>query len=197
MTTPRRLSRRRGMTLVEGMISTGVLIIGMIGAFQGIIFASQQNAVAARLSRGTAMATQIRHSLERHSRNKMVQPTGLFGDPGKCVAPSATHLALTDGASGVGVPGTCVVDLDVIDTSMGPDKVVGKYDLAEDYNGGRGFYKRLLVYVPGPPVAVTVPPLPRNPDVVTVVVVVRAEFLRNYVIKQHVAFYETGAGTEL
>ena len=41
----RRRSRAigRGTTLIEALISTSVLIVGIVGAFQGIVFASQQN----------------------------------------------------------------------------------------------------------------------------------------------------------
>ena len=38
---------RRGMSLIEGMMAMAVLVIGILGALQGILFASQQNAVAA------------------------------------------------------------------------------------------------------------------------------------------------------
>ncbi len=142
---------RRGMSLIEGMVSMGVLVVGILGAMQGIMFASQQNSVAARLARASSMGAQVRQGLQQQGRAKLASGTGLFGNAATCL-PTASATALlpfTDGVAGTGIAGTCVVDLDAFDaTAAASDKIVTTYDSASDYNGGAGLYRRILVYSP-------------------------------------------------
>jgi hypothetical protein len=191
--THSRPLRRRGTTLIEGLISTTVLIIGIVGAFQGILQASTQNTVASRIARATAMATQARISLERQTLARLTAGTGVLGN-GACVAPTAAHVALTDQLAGMAEV-TCVVDLDIADadpTLTPNNKIFAKYDFANDYTNGS--FRRLLVYMRA---AVPADPsLPRNPDVVAVVVSVK-EGGRRVFVKQFASFFNANTGVEL
>lgn len=148
---PQLKLKRNGMSLIEGMISMAVLVIGILGALQGILFASQQNSMAARLARATSMGAQVRQGLEAQSRAKLASPTGIFGDGSKClpVASATALLPYTDGVHATGIAGTCIVDLDAVDSAAASaDKIVTTYDLTGDYNAGNGMYRRVLVYSP-------------------------------------------------
>jgi len=143
----RTKNSRRGMSLVEGMISMAVLVIGILGALQGILFASQQNAVAGRLARTTSMGAQIRLGLEAQGRAKLV--AGPLANVAVCVPFPATPalVALTDG---VAVAGSCIIDVDAYDSAAAPiDRLVGKYDFAADYKAGNGQFRRVAVSLPG------------------------------------------------
>ena len=62
--TNARLSRSdRGVTLVEGMAASAVLLIGLIGVIQGIGVASLQNSLANRMTRGAAISHQTGQGL--------------------------------------------------------------------------------------------------------------------------------------
>ncbi|MBS1153639.1 MAG: putative prepilin-type protein [Myxococcaceae bacterium] len=147
-----RTKSRRGMSLVEGMISMAILVIGILGALQGILFASQQNSVAGRLARATSMAAQIRLGLEAQGRTKLLLPAGPIGNSAICIpvgSASATLKALTDGLDGSLVVGACIVDVDAFDNGAAQiDKLVGSYDFPYDYAGGNGPFRRVLVYLP-------------------------------------------------
>ncbi len=143
--------KRNGMSLIEGMISMAVLVIGILGALQGILFASQQNSVAARLARASSMGAQVRQGLEAQGRAKLASATGIFGDSSTClpIASATALLPFTDGVHATGIAGTCIVDLDAFDSSAAAaDKIVTTYDLTGDYNSGNGLYRRMLVYSP-------------------------------------------------
>ena len=141
-------SMRRGMSLVEGMISMGVLVIGILGALQGILFASQQNAVASKLARATSMAAQIRLGIESQGRVKL--KAGMLTSSCTAVGSvSATIAGLLDGMAASTVTGACVVDVDAWDNAAATiDKLVGNYNFAQDFKGNAGPFRRLIVYLP-------------------------------------------------
>ncbi len=178
----------RGMSLIEGMISMGVLVIGILGALQGILFASQQNAVASRLARGTSMAAQIRLGLESQGRAKLKLPGGAIGSSSNCIpfASASTPLkALTDGLA---VSGSCILDVDAFDkTAPAIDRLVGNYNFAEDFHGALGNFRRVVVY------------LPNVSTDAFAVIVSTSDTGRRVFVKQFVALYDssptTGNGT--
>ena len=126
----------------------GVLVIGILGALQGILFASQQNAVATRLARATSMAAQIRLGIEAQGRTKL--KAGMLTS--SCVAVGAATAAiqaLTDGLSGTAVAGACIVDVDAWDGAAAQiDKLVAGYDFPNDFKGDSGPFRRIVIYLP-------------------------------------------------
>lgn len=71
MVASRRFKHQRGVTLLEGMMASLVLLLGLVGVLQGVIFASRQNATANKIVRAGAIATRIRAAL-------MVQGPAIF-----------------------------------------------------------------------------------------------------------------------
>lgn len=175
------------MSLIEGMISMAVLVIGILGALQGILYASQQNAVAARLARATSMAAQIRMGIESQGRAKLKLGSGAIGNSAICI-PVGTDAALDALTDGLAVAGSCTVDVDVFDAGAAQiDKLVGNYNFGEDYSGGGAQFRRVVVYLPN-----------TSADAFAVVVSTR-ETGRRIFVKQFVALYDssptTGNGT--
>jgi type II secretory pathway pseudopilin PulG len=178
----------RGMSLIEGMISMGVLVIGILGALQGILFASQQNAVASRLARGTSMAAQIRLGLESQGRTKLLLPAGAIGNGARCIPFASATAALKALTDGLAVAGSCILDVDAFDqTAASIDKLVGAYNFAEDFHGAVGNFRRVVVYLPN-----------ASTDAFAVVVST-SDTGRRVFVKQFVALYDssptTGNGT--
>lgn len=60
--SPRRTDR--GATLLEAMIAAAILVLGLAGALSGIMVASRQNAMASKMSRSSAYASQIRELMQ-------------------------------------------------------------------------------------------------------------------------------------
>src|SRR5690242_2118489 len=114
--SPRHPRLPRGMSLIEGMISMAVLAIGILGAFQGILFASQQNSVASRLARASSMAAQVLQGLEQQGF-AAVQNIATSASCVSAATAPATLTALTDGIQNTGIPGTCIIDLDLFETT--------------------------------------------------------------------------------
>jgi type II secretory pathway pseudopilin PulG len=80
----------RGVTLLEGLISTVILLTGMIGVLQGVAVASQQNAIANRHLRATIIAHELMTAIEQQGRARLLASgSGLFVSP-QC----GTHASL-------------------------------------------------------------------------------------------------------
>ncbi len=181
LTASSRRGAQRGATLIEGMAAAAVLAFGVSGVFGGLIFASQQNAVAIRLSQATAIAAQVRSGLQIQGRNRIFGDEGLLTH-GRCSS-SADTLELAGGLSAL--PNACVVDLDAYESAAADPllKVVPGY-----WEDNEKYYRRVLVWTPDTAV-----------DSVAVVVSFPNAGQRRYV-KQFVALYnpaENGAGVEL
>jgi Tfp pilus assembly protein PilV len=184
---------RRGMSLIEGMISMAILVVGILGALQGILYASQQNGVAARLARATSMAAQIRFGIEAQGRTKLLAASGPIGSSTTCIAAGAgttqAFKDLTDGLWNTTLAGACIVDVDLWDSTTAAtanDRLVPNYNfttLAGDYNPGAsttgGPFRRMLVYLPNP-----------SADVI-VVVVSTPEVGRRVFVRQTVGLYDS------
>ncbi len=67
---------RRGVTLIEGMVATVILLVGMVGVFQGMIVASLQNASANRRTRAAAIAAETTAALEQLGRANVINAGG-------------------------------------------------------------------------------------------------------------------------
>lgn len=176
-----RRARARGATLIEGMAAAAILAMGISGVFGGLIFASQQNAAANRLSKASAIASQVRSGLQLQGRSRLFAGAGPLSSA-RC-AGAAETLELAGGLSNL--PDACVVDLDAYETATGDPllRVVPGYSQEE-----REDYRRVLVWTPAQAI-----------DSVAVVVSFRNAGQRRYV-KQFVALYnpaENGAGVEL
>lgn len=112
---------QRGMTIIEGVVSAVVLLIGMLGVMRGVVVASQQNTIANHMTRAGAITNQIRVALENQGRDRFVDPNnGLFAnanciDPGDPdVGPLAGGLERAELAEDTTERWTrlCIVDLD-------------------------------------------------------------------------------------
>ena len=60
-----RTRSRRGVTLIEGMIATVILLVGMVGVFQGMLVASVQNSMANRRTKATGVASELLGAMDR------------------------------------------------------------------------------------------------------------------------------------
>lgn len=118
---------RRGVTLIEGLISTVILLVGMVGVLQGLAIASVQNSMANRHTRASTIAQQLAAAIEQQGRYRLLSatPSGLFHST-QCVSAPTTASApfigdlvasppsFTATAPGLGwaAVSTCYVDLD-------------------------------------------------------------------------------------
>lgn len=114
---PPSRSPARGVTLLEGLIASVVLLTGMVGVLQGVLIASQQNSMASRHTRAAVIARELLAGLERQGRARLF--TGSTAPLGNtlCVgSPSAALAPYTGGLEAApsnltGFTG-CVVDWD-------------------------------------------------------------------------------------
>jgi hypothetical protein len=160
-------SQRRGVSLIEGMISAVVLAIGMTAAVQGVLFASAQNSIATKMTRMAAVGHQVRAGLQNMGlaavRAKLTGgtmtggacKTRTFASSDAVFQGSAGAFGIDDGlvaalpSAGATV---CIINLDDYDKNVVPaascknDCVVPRYD----WNNDGALFKRMLVLV-GPP----------------------------------------------
>lgn len=75
-----RAAHQRGVTLIEGLISTVILLTGMVGILQGLAVASVQNSMANRHTRASTIAQQLISAIEQQGRARLLAstPAGLF-----------------------------------------------------------------------------------------------------------------------
>jgi type II secretory pathway pseudopilin PulG len=139
MTRPMKRSAERGMSLVEALAASAVLLIGLTGVFQGVMTASRQNAMAGHMARGGSVAQQVRSSLESLGRDRV---NALF-------TPCATDAGILALAGGLqSLPATdaavCIVDLDAHDDAPTPASPV----LVPGYlPRNRELFRRVLVRI--------------------------------------------------
>ncbi len=126
---------QRGSTLIEAMISLAILTIGILGALQGTLIATRQNASADRMQRADAIAQQMRHALESNGIVRLTN-IGLLG-AGSCTTDSATVLLAGDIA---GIDQACVIDFDAFEDGL-TAPLVAPYP-----SSNRDHFRRLIVY---------------------------------------------------
>lgn len=109
----------RGVTLIEGLMASMVLLVGMVGVLQGVLFASQQNTFAQRQLRASLIANETLTALRTVGWSRLNHTTGIF--QANCMASVPTaFVPFTKGLHAAvppNVPGTfsiCTVDLDTV-----------------------------------------------------------------------------------
>ncbi|MFZ5439586.1 MAG: type IV pilus modification PilV family protein [Myxococcota bacterium] len=107
------------MSLLEGLISSLVLLTGLVGVLQGIMVASRQNSMAARHTRASLIAQETLSSLRTVGYARLTAPSGVLGNPAWCLAtPSTAFQKYTAGLhvvpAGLGTYTACTVDLDTV-----------------------------------------------------------------------------------
>lgn len=183
----RRAAPRRGVSLIEGMVASVVLLIGLVGVFQGIMVASQQNSLANLATRGAGVASQVRATLDVMGPERVLGRTpgtdGLLRDSA-CTS-SATVKALAGGLESM--PSTadwrvrCIFDLDAYErTQPLADKLFPGYAQADTDR-----FRRIVVWIS------------RRDDNLNVdevsVVVSWNELGRRRFVKQFLSFYDASS----
>lgn len=128
-----RLRAPRGVSLLEGLIATLILLTGMVGVLQGVAVASLQNSMATRQARASTIATELIAAMEGQGRKRLLGTLGLFITP-QCssTVPSGVtaftgSLTSTPGAASAPPPSltaqgftagqTCYIDFDALGAS--------------------------------------------------------------------------------
>jgi Tfp pilus assembly protein PilW len=185
----RNRARQRGVSLIEGMTASVVLLIGLMGVFQGIVVASRQNSMANRATRASGVASQVRVALDTLGRARVIgspESPGMLSGAG-CTANDEVR-ALAGGMESL-EPGTgdawsvrCIFDLDAYETeAAASQKLLPGYS-ASDFD----HYRRVLVVI-------------EKPDELTgvaihqvTVVVSWLEMGRRRFVRQYFGFYDPG-----
>lgn len=123
MRAPLTRVSRRGVTLIEGLMSTMILLIGMVGVLQGLAVASVQNSMANRHTRASIIAQQLISAIEQQGRTRLFAdlfsatncvstiPTAVADFQGDLVSSPASFTAAAPGLGWTGVT-TCFIDFD-------------------------------------------------------------------------------------
>ena len=156
----RERASRRGVTLLEGMISTVILLTGLVGVLQGIAVASQQNSMANRYTRASILAQELLSAIEAR-RLANLQTTLFTSTPCQSAsafpANSPQRLTIqrsemdpippgfaTAPPNGLGwtTPAICYVDFDAVDNAAPYDTWTPGYTTSED-----GVFTRMVAVV--------------------------------------------------
>lgn len=187
----RNRAASRGVSLIEGMTASVVLLIGLVGVFQGIVVASRQNSMANQATRASGIASQMRVALDTLGRARVIGtpqlPGILTGAP--CNAtPEVRALAggLEDLKPETGEAWTvrCIFDLDAYEkTALPAGRLLPSY---ADEDARR--YRRVVVVVEKPDKET-------NVSVHQVTVVVSwTELGRRRFVRQYFGFYDYDPG---
>ncbi|HYO59485.1 hypothetical protein [Archangium sp.] len=179
----------RGVSLIEGMTASVVLLIGLMGIFQGLMVASRQNSMANLATRASGIASQVRVALDTLGRDRVI---GSSGSPGLLSGAGCTTspdvLALAGGMENL-KPGPgeawgvrCIFDFDASEKNLtATSRLLPSYS-DSDFNR----YRRVLVVI-------------EKPDEVTgvtmhqvTVVVSWTELGRRRFVRQYFGFYDPG-----
>jgi hypothetical protein len=187
----RNRAASRGVSLIEGMTASVVLLIGLVGVFQGIVVASRQNSMANQATRASGIASQMRVALDTLGRARVIGtpqlPGILTGAP--CNA-SPEVRALAGGLENL-KPDTgeawtvrCIFDLDAYEkTALPAGRLLPSY---ADEDARR--YRRVVVVVEKPDKET-------NVSVHQVTVVVSwTELGRRRFVRQYFGFYDYDPG---
>lgn len=185
----RNRAAQRGVSLIEGMTASVVLLIGLMGVFQGIMVASRQNSMANLATRASGIASQVRVALDSLGRERVI---GSAASPGMLSGAGCTTstdvLALAGGmetlkpGSGEAWAVRCIYDLDAAEKANAvASRLLPGYPTT-DLNR----YRRVLVVV-------------EKPDEVTgvaihqvTVVVSWVELGQRRFVRQYFGFYDPG-----
>lgn len=180
----------RGVSLIEGMTASVVLLIGLMGVFQGIVVASRQNSMANQATRASGIASQVRVALDTLGRARVIGTPQLPGIlTGAACTPTPEVKALAGGMENL-KPDTgdvwtvrCIFDLDEYErTALPANRLLPGY---ADSDADR--YRRVLVVV-------------EKPDDLTgvavhqvTVVVSWKELGQRRFVRQYFGFYDPGS----
>lgn len=185
----RNRAARRGVSLIEGMTASVVLLIALVGIFQGLMVASRQNSLANLATRASGIASQVRVALDTLGRDRVI---GVSGSPGMLTGAACTTdpsvLALAGGmeslkpATGEAWAVKCISDLDASEKALAAaSRLLPSYS-DSDFNR----YRRILVVI-------------EKPDELTgvtmhqvTVVVSWMELGRRRFVRQYFGFYDPG-----
>jgi hypothetical protein len=181
---------QRGMSIIEAMIASVVLLIGLMGVFQGLLVASRQNANANQATRASGVASQVRGELDTLGGVRVVGVPGYTGLlTGADCNPSMEVAALTGGleklrpVDGEAWAVRCIFDLDAYERSV-PDghRLLPGYTEADF-----GRFRRVLVMIEKPDEVTGVP-------IHQVIIVVSwMEMTQRRYVRQYVSFYNSGS----
>jgi hypothetical protein len=146
----RNRSTPRGVSLIEGMTASVVLLIGLVGIFQGIMVASRQNSMANHATRASGIASQVRVALDTQGWARVIgtaeRPGLLSGGP---CSPSDEVRALAGGMETLSPTQddawrvSCIFDLDAFEkTALPAERLLPGY-AADDLS----HYRRVLVVI--------------------------------------------------
>ena len=179
----------RGVSLIEGMTASVVLLIGLVGIFQGILVASRQNIMANQATRASGIASQVRVALDTLGFARVI---GTPDRPGLLVGqrcnPSDEVRALAGGmetmqpGSGERWRVSCIFDLDAYEERAAPSMRLLPSYAASDMD----HYRRIVVVIDTQDEASGV-----NVNQVTVVVSWMELGKRRFVF-QNFGFYDSG-----
>ncbi len=119
--------QQRGVSLIEGMVATVVLLTSLVGVLQGLIVAVQQNAYANRMTQASALARTTVMRMQSMGRARLVVAAGPLGST-PCItraSMTAAQKALTGpmwaAQNAGGTLSACFVDLDAFDAAAADD----------------------------------------------------------------------------
>ncbi len=166
-----------------------VLLIGLLAVFQGIMVASQQNAMANHAGRASGIASQVRMALDSLGRERVFGAPGLEGmlsggvcDPDDKVRALAGGLEKLQPSAGEQWDVRCIFDLDAFEQSAAEaNRLLPGY---ADEDASR--FRRVLVWVSRKDA------LSGGPIDEVAVVVSWNEMGRRRFVQQHVDFYNSG-----
>jgi hypothetical protein len=185
----RTRATQRGVSLIEGMTASVVLLIGLMGVFQGIMVASRQNSMANRATRASGIASQVRVALDTLGRERVIgspQSPGLLSGGGCNATPEVRALAggmeTLEPSPGDAWSVRCIFDLDAYEAQAeASQKLLPGYPTL-DFD----HYRRVLVVI-------------EKPDELTgvaihqvTVVVSWMEMGRRRFVRQYFGFYDPG-----
>ncbi|QRK08381.1 hypothetical protein JQX13_52155 [Archangium violaceum] len=132
------------------MVASVVFLIGLVGVFQGIMVASEQNAMANHVNRASGIASQVRMALDSLGHDRVIGvPAGngglLSGDcnPGADVQALAGGMENLDPDDGENWNIRCIFDLDAYEQNVAPGaRLLPGYSEAD-----AGRFRRVLVWV--------------------------------------------------
>jgi hypothetical protein len=146
----RNRAARRGVSLIEGMTASVVLLVGMVGVFQGIMVASRQNSMANQATRASGIASQVRVALDTLGFARVIgtpdRPGLLVGqrcNPSDEVRELAGGMETLEPASGEKWRVSCIFDLDAFEKVAHPSVRLLPSYAASDMS----HYRRVLVVI--------------------------------------------------
>jgi hypothetical protein len=183
-------SAPRGVSLIEGMVASVVFLIGLVGVFQGIMVAAEQNAMANQVNRASGIASQVRLALDSLGHDRVIGvPAGVGGllsgecNPGASVQELAGGLENLEPGAGEKWAVKCIFDLDNYEQNAEPDERL----LPGYWHEDASRFRRILVWVSRVDAVSNV-----RIDEVAIVVSWK-EMGRRRFVRQFVGFYDASA----